>query len=276
MKKIISIIFTVLFFLVPFVVVHAADSVILTVDGDVEGEIYELLDNQIVTLELSKTNYSFDINDGDDITAWFTNIPSNLTATVDYNNLNTLDVLFEGYETSEIEEIIEVNIPDGVVLDNNSNPIGPLSNDVSTEDSKYIIKDLTPIAYYNEPSTVSGYVGETLETQYVYIKIENDAYNSSIINQTLRTYNGLTATVVEYVSNIAKVKYEGIPLVEDHSLIHSVIDKSYLTISSNNLIVPDRIDVLFDINVRPIVVQSVPEPEPPIIHTYSIPTTGIE
>ena len=71
-------------------------------------------------------------------------------------------------------------------------------------------------------------------------------------------------------------KYEGIPLVEDHSLIHSVIDKSYLTISSNNLIVPDRIDVLFDINVRPIVVQSVPEPEPPIIHTYSIPTTGIE
>ena len=276
MKKIISILFTVLFFLVPFVVVHASDSVTLTVDGDVEGEIYELLDNQVITLELSKTNYSFDINVGDDITSWFTNIPTGLTATVEYNNLNTLDVLFEGYETSEVNKVIEVNIPDGIVLDNYLNTIGPLSNDVSNEDSKYIIKDLTPIAYYNEPSTVSGYVGEQLEVQYVYIKIENDAYNSSIINEVLSTYNGLTATVVEYVSNIAKVKYEGTPLVEDHSLIHSVIDKSYLTVSTNNLTVPDRIDVLFDINVRPIVVQSVPEPEPPIIHTYSIPTTGIE
>ncbi|MBO7698518.1 MAG: hypothetical protein J6S38_05745 [Erysipelotrichaceae bacterium] len=275
MKKLILLIFSLFLVLFPRPVSANVD-VTVEVDNNVEGETNRDLNNQFVDLILSNDYYSYDVFIDDDISDWFTNIPEGLTASVSDVDDNYLTVEFTGQSAVEVDEVIQVVIPSGKVLDDFGNPIeGTLSNDPDTEDSRYLIVDLTIRAYYDRPSTVSGYVGEELDVQYVYIKLENDTYTTDIINAVLSTYNGLTATVIDTDDdNIATVRYTGTPLEEDHSLIHSVLDKDHLNISTESLIVPDRADVLFDIRKRSVEpdVSDQPAEQP----TYTIPFTGVE
>ena len=276
MKKLITLLILLISISIPFCI-RANVDVTLDVDNDVEGTVNTDLVNQSVTLTLSDFEYSFNVSVGDTITDWFTNIPSGLVAKVTSYNYDQITVGFSGQTDTEAERIIQVVVPSGKLLDGFDNPIeGTLSNDFDTEDSKYIIQDLSIRAYYNAPVTISGCVGEELIEQYVYIKLVNDTYKASFIGSVLSTYNGLTATVMEVDSdNIAKVRYNGTPEAEDHSLIHSTVKKDYLNLSDQDLTVPDREDVLFDIGSCQIIPEpTVPDEEPEII--YSIPTTGIE
>ena len=249
-------------------------TVTVSVRDDVEGIADESLLDPIVTLELSDTSYSFVVEDDEDITSWFTNIPYDIEAHVYDYYMNELYVEFTGTCPIGYKELIEVVIPGQYIHDESGNPLeGTLSNDPEIDGKYYIIEGLIPSIEYDRPSTVSGYVGEDLIEQYVYIKLTDDTYTDDIYEKILSTYNGLTATAIEVIENgVLKVKYTGIPEFEDHSLIHTTILKDYLSHNPIDMIVPDREDVLFDIRIRPVD----PEPEIPETPVYSIPTTGIE
>ena len=269
-----------LLILIPFRIKANVD-VTIEVERNVEGTTYTDLVNQFVDLELSDPDFSFNVEQGDDISSWFTNIPEGFTATVQEVDNEYISAYFTGQTDEAVDEVILVSVPSGKISYMGSEIEGVLSNDPNIEDSRYIIDELEIRAYYDRPSTVSGYVGEELEVQYVYIKLENDTYNSDIINATLSTYNGLTATVIDYdQNNVATVRYTGTPLQKDDSLIHSTLKKEHLNISQIDLVVPDREDVRFDIKERS-VTPDVPTPEDLPDQdddkpAYTIPHTGIE
>ena len=276
MKKLLTFIILLLLSFQPFAL-KANVGVTIQVDKDVEGTTYTQLVNQFVDLILDDDLYSYDVSINDDISEWFTNIPEGLSATVSSVDDNYLTVEFTGMTTVPVEEIILVTVPSGKILDDYGDPVeGTLSNDPETEDSKYIIDELPIRAYYNEPSTVSGYAGEQLTVQYVYIKLENDTYTDAIISDVLSIYNGLTATVISFdENNVAKVQYTGTPLQKDDSLIHSTLKKEHLTICEEDLSVPDREDVRFDIRERPVTPDEPGQDDEPSV-IYTIPFTGIE
>ncbi|MBQ1567551.1 MAG: hypothetical protein IIZ80_06650 [Erysipelotrichaceae bacterium] len=247
----------------------------IEVDRNVEGKTNTQLSNQFVNLELDDPDFSFNVEEDEDITSWFTNIPEGFTAVAEEVDNEFIKVSFTGQTSEAKDEVILVTVPSGKISYMGSVIEGQLSNDPDSEDSRYIITEQEIRAYYNQPSTISGYVGEQLEIQYVYIKLENDTFKETIIDSILSTYNGLTATVIDYdTDNIAKVEYTGIPLQEDDSLIHSILKNEHLNISENDLTVPDREDVRFDIRKRSITPDQLDQddPEP----TYTIPYTGIE
>ncbi len=247
----------------------------IEVDRNVEGKTNTQLSNQFVNLELDDPDFSFNVEEGEDITSWFTNIPEGFAAVAEEVDNEFIKVSFTGQTSEAKDEVILVTVPSGKISYMGSVIEGQLSNDPDSEDSRYIITEQEIRAYYNQPSTISGYVGEQLEIQYVYIKLENDTFRETIIDSILSTYNGLTATVIDYdTDNIAKVEYTGIPLQEDDSLIHSILKNEHLNISENDLTVPDREDVRFDIRKRSITPDQPDQddPEP----TYTIPYTGIE
>ena len=247
----------------------------IEVDRNVEGKTNTQLSNQFVNLELDDPDFSFNVEEDEDITSWFTNIPEGFVALAEEVDNEFIKVSFTGQTSEAKDEVILVTVPSGKISYMGSVIEGQLSNDPDSEDSRYIITQQEIRAYYNQPSTISGYVGEQLEIQYVYIKLENDTFRETIIDSILSTYNGLTATVIDYdTDNIAKVEYTGIPLQEDDSLIHSILKNEHLNISENDLTVPDREDVRFDIRKRSITPDQPDQDdhEP----TYTIPYTGIE
>ena len=247
----------------------------IEVDRNVEGKTNTQLSNQFVNLELDDPDFSFNVEEDEDITSWFTNIPEGFVALAEEVDNEFIKVSFTGQTSEAKDEVILVTVPSGKISYMGSVIEGQLSNDPDSEDSRYIITEQEIRAYYNQPSTISGYVGEQLEIQYVYIKLENDTFRETIIDSILSTYNGLTATVIDYdTDNIAKVEYTGIPLQEDDSLIHSILKNEHLNISENDLTVPDREDVRFDIRKRSITPDQPDQDdhEP----TYTIPYTGIE
>ena len=247
----------------------------IEVDRNVEGKTNTQLSNQFVNLELDDPDFSFNVEEDEDITSWFTNIPEGFVALAEEVDNEFIKVSFTGQTSEAKDEVILVTVPSGKISYMGSVIEGQLSNDPDSEDSRYIITQQEIRAYYNQPSTISGYVGEQLEIQYVYIKLENDTFKETIIDSILSTYNGLTATVIDYdTDNIAKVEYTGIPLQEDDSLIHSILKNEHLNISENDLTVPDREDVRFDIRKRSITPDQPDQDdhEP----TYTIPYTGIE
>ena len=255
--------------------ISANVNVTIDVDRDVEGKTYTDLLNQYVNLELDDPDFSFNVEENENITSWFTNIPTGFTAAVEEADNEFIKVKFTGQTSEPKDEVILVVVPSGKISYMGSPIEGELSNDADSEDSKYIITELDIKAYYNQPSTVSGYVGEELEIQYVYIKLENDTFKETIINKVLSTYNGLTATVIDYdTDNVATVRYTGTPLEEDDSLIHSVLKNEDLNISETDLTVPDREDVRFDIQKRSITPDEPAQDDP--TPAYTIPYTGIE
>jgi len=280
MKKLATLIIL-LFLFIPIRILANVD-VTIDVERNVEGKTYTQLTNQFVELELSDPDFSFNVEEGDDITNWFTNIPEGFTATAEEIDNEYIKVHFTGQTDEATDEVIMVSVPSGKISYMGSEIEGILSNDPDSEDSRYIIDELEIKAYYDRPSTVSGYVGEELEVQYVYIKLENDTYKSDIISAILSVYNGLTATVIDYDSgNVAIVRYTGTPVQKDDSLIHSTLRKEHLNISQSDLAVPDREDVRFNIRERS-VIPDIPTPEDlPAqdvgdIDAYTIPHTGVE
>lgn len=274
MKRFIPFLLLFLFLLNPFTL-NANVDVTIDVDRDVQGFTNQDLSNQFVYLELDDPDFSFNVSEDENITDWFTNIPEGFTATVEEVDNEFLTVRFTGQTEDAVNEVIEVSVPSGKISYLDTPIEGILSNDPGTEDSRYIIIDLEIKAYYNQPSTISGYVGEQLEVQYVYIKLENDTYTDAIINDVLSTYNGLTATVIAYDSdNVARVRYSGTPLQKDDSLIHSILKSQHLNISEEDLTVPDREDVRFDIKEKSVTPDTPAQDDGEI--TYTIPYTGVE
>lgn len=274
MKKLIIFLLLLITMCLPMKISANVD-VTIDVDRNVEGKTNTELSNQFVNLELDDPDFSFNVEENENITSWFTNIPEGFTATAEEVDNEFIKVRFTGQTSQATDETILVVVPSGKISYMGSVIEGELSNDPDSEDSRYIITELEIKAYYGRPSTVSGYVGEQLEVQYVYIKLENDTFKETIIDSILSTYNGLTATVIDYdTNNVAKVKYTGTPLEEDDSLIHSILKKEDLNLSEEDLTVPDREDVRFDIRKRSITPDEPgqDDPEP----AYTIPFTGIE
>ena len=274
MKKLIVFLLLLITMCLPMKISTNVD-VTIDVDRNVEGKTNTELSNQFVNLELDDPDFSFNVEENENITSWFTNIPEGFTATAEEVDNEFIKVRFTGQASQATDETILVVVPSGKISYMGSVIEGELSNDPDSEDSRYIITELEIKAYYDRPSTVSGYVGEQLEVQYVYIKLDNDTFKETIIDSILSTYNGLTATVIDYdTNNVAKVKYTGTPLEEDDSLIHSILKKEDLNLSEEDLTVPDREDVRFDIRKRSITPDEPDQddPEP----AYTIPFTGIE
>lgn len=285
MKKIISIFLLLLMSSTMFLKVEAEGSIEVNINGIVIGYVLEEIEPQDVSITISDP-YVFDgIDVGDVVTNWFEKengsaIPVNLAAKVKQVSDHELIVTFTGeieYTEPKGESRIIVIIPDGFICDTTTDNIhcGEQYN-APTDNAKFIIYDSQPSASYYEESTISGTVNKTLDEQYVKILLENCLAIDNIVDQQFSQENGLSAIVKSYESNIITLKYNGVPINEDHNLIHHIVKKEYLRNVSQDLTVLEPYTVKYDINPEPIVIVT-PEPkyDPPAI-IYEIPTTGIE
>jgi len=279
MKKIISI---AMIFLIAVGVkpIYANADLMIEVEGIVDGYVKEEINDKIVTLSLTDNNYIFDevfTSEGEDITEWFTNIPEGLTAVVTSYSENSLGVTVSGISEVECDLQIKVKVPDGpIVTKDYASSVDGLEN-IESDKAKYIIEKRIPSAEYTGPFTVSGYVKEDLDIQYIYIRLINTEATEKMLSSEIDLYNGLTGKVIEISEDqILKVKYTGNPENEDHSLIDIILSKE-LVDCNEDLKVPDREDVKFDINTKsePLVPEK--EKESKIVYvTHPIPQTGVE
>ena len=271
-------------------VVEASPMVMVEVENDVVGFVGEPMSDEVVILTLSDDHYKFHFDEenvDEDVTDWFTNIPDGLEATAFTSNSSSIAVHFSGKPKEESDEQIEVTVPEGYIIDGFGNEVeGDLSNTPS-DNAVYDIQKKVPSAIYDRPSTVSGTVGEDLEAQKVYIKLINTKPNGSMMKSVLDEKNGLTGKVVDYLSsdNILVVEYTGTPVAEDHDLISITLPAARLECGID-LKVPDREDVLFDINPKETTPEENPqdeeqepakqEEEKQETITHIIPHTGVE
>ena len=295
MKRIISMIIGLMMF-TTVNPIHANVDLEIDVEGMVNGYVNEPINGKVVTITLTDDNYIFDssaVDVGDNITDWFiTSIPDGLTATVTDFSESVLQVSFEGIVTEEYNKQISVTVPDPVIIPNDgSESIGDLDNEPSDK-AKFIIQKRVPSAEYTGPFTVSGIVKEDLEVQYVYIRLVNTKATENMMNAELDLYNRLHGKVVEVSSDqILKVEYTGVPENEDHSEIDITIPAA-LTECNEDLKVPNREDVIFDIDprqnesdtheetVKVIVDKQIETAEKEVVKyiyvQHSIPRTGVE
>ncbi len=238
-----------LLFCVLFLVheIDASPLVMVEVKNDVEGYVGESIEAQIVELSLNDEEYRFEVDDYDDVTEWFDNIPSGLEAYVLSHEDQSIRVCFEGTPLEESSEMISVNVPDGSIIDEVSeDSIGDLCN-IPSEDAMYRIVIRQPLAYYDREGIVKGTVGKKLEKQRIYVRLENTVCEASMMGHAFPEHNGLTGTVVGILpENVIVIEYEGTPLKKDKSLIHTVLSDEDLRCDMD-LIVPDREDVRFRI-----------------------------
>ena len=258
----------------------------IEVEGIVDGYVKEEVKDKVLTLTLTDNNYIFDdvyTSEGEDITDWFTNIPEGLSAEVTSYSENSLGVTISGITDNECDLQIKVKVPDGpIVTKDYASSVDGLEN-VESDKAKYIIQKRIPSAEYTGPFTVSGYVKEDLEVQYVYIRLINTKATEAMLNAEIDLYNGLTGKVVEISDDqILKVEYTGNPVNEDHSLIDITLSKE-LVDCNLDLKVPNREDVKFDINPKtePVIPDEPAKPEQkeetkPVYVTHPIPQTGVE
>lgn len=271
--------------------VYANADLMIEAEGIVDGYVNEEITDKIVTLSLTDNNYIFDeafTSEGEDITEWFTNIPEGLTATISSYSENSLGVTINGTTGQECDLQIKVAVPDGpIVTKDYASSVDGLEN-IESDKAKYIIAKCIPSAEYTGPFTVSGFVKDDLEVQYIYIRLINTKATEKMLNSEIDLYNGLTGIVIEINEDqILKVKYTGNPESEDHSLIDITLSKD-LVDCNEDLKVPDREDVKFDINVKsepekpdePAVPESVvpenKEDNKIVYITHPIPQTGVE
>ncbi len=285
MKKIMCLM--ILFFLaIGIRPIYANADLMIEVEGIVDGYVNEEVKDKVVVLTLTDNNYIFDevyTSVGEDITEWFTNIPEGLKAEVTSYSENSLGVTVSGTTAAECDLQIKVKVPDGpIVTKDYASSVEGLEN-VESDKAKYIIEKRIPSAEYTGPFTVSGYVKEDLEVQYVYIRLINTKATEAMLNAKIDLYNGLTGKVVEISEDqILKVEYTGNPENEDHSLIDITLSKELVT-CNEDLKVPDREDVKFDINPKtepvipdePVTPDTPSEPSKPV-YTHPIPQTGVE
>lgn len=254
-------------------IVEASPLLTLEATGIVDGYASENIGSRIVELTLSDRNYRFEVENYEDISGWFTNIPQGLSAiVVDHTEMDVY-VSFEGTPLKACEELIEVSVPDGSIIDKNAeDSIGILSNTPS-EKGIYRIEVKTPLAFYERESIVSGKAGEELMPQKVYVQLENTTCEASMMGHVFETYNGLTPRVIDILaSNVIVIEYTGTPINRDSSLIHTLLLNEDLRCDSD-LAVPDREDVRFDIAGKKEVPATVPVAEE---RPHVFPVTGVE
>ena len=251
----------------------------LIVKGNVEGEAGVTIACQVLDISITSKNHDFLIDEGADVSSWFADLPSGLSGEVLSVNGNQIQVNVCGTPTQEKYEAIIVRVPDGVIVEKDTQiSIGEISN-LPDEDAWYHIVSLIPEARYDRPAVIEGCAGEELELQYVYIRLLNTydefpMWQEPLILQT----NGLKAIVKDYDSEekIMTVEFSGIPQAEDHSLIHMQVGQELITYDED-LVIADREDVRFDIGVCEVPMEEKEEEkeeksDPP----YLLPKTGVE
>ena len=287
MKKIIRLLLWMIF-VTHFIPVSATPMYTLDVENSIEGKVGIPLDGTII-LTISDEAYEF--NEDylyEDVTDWFEKIPEGLSGEISQIEGNVAYIDISGTPTEKMDKHIIIKLPDDALIVEDEFVDG-VSN-LPDDKAKFIIGELDPRAQFDRPSTVSGYVNEDLELQYVYIKIIDTKPTFEMNGAILDIYNGLQGKVVEIdpENNVIKLEYSGIPFEEDHSLIEVVIAPE-LTESAKELIVPLREDVLFDIKVRKASAEPEPEKEKEVekviekvvevktvVVYHPIPHTGIE
>lgn len=281
--------------------VDAVGTLKIVISENVEGYIGETINSQTVELTFSDPSQYFfntdEINIGDDITSWFTNVPSgcNYTATVESVSETIVSVNFIGSidtGTLESETPIEVTIPyipdDPITIGineekyyilQNTNPYLSSLSEVDNTNAKYIIQQHPFEIAYKGPYTVSGIVGQEISPQIVEVEIisggpDGDEFDLSIENIDLPVVNGLTPTVTYLNPNDLEITitYTGIPTSPSQDLIHTTISKENMFKNIEDRVVPDREDVKF--NIVPITMQEDEEEENIVV--FVPPHTGIE
>lgn len=270
----------------------------LQAKGVVCGLTEDTLSSNSVTLTLTE-EYSFTgVEVGDDITSWFRNIPTHedsyfITASVSNFNNNIMVVEFAGMYDEDYSANVEVTVPKENIVGSN------VENDISNVPSQecfYLISSGEALAYYPDSYIVSGYVGEELVTYIVQIQLDgteplfNDEDYPLYSDTTyISSLAGLSFTT-EYnpVESILTITYSGQPEVECQELIHTTFTPELITSITEDLAVPDRIDVKFDIKVRELEEEIEEEQEPEEDDdeeeveqeeskaTYVLPKTGIK
>ena len=196
MKRII-IYATILFLALSYETIEASPLLMVEAEGLVDGYTGEPIGSKIVELKISDEDYYFEVQEDEEITDWFSNIPEGLEAYVSSVNGTQLYVSFEGTTAEEADEQIEVTVPDGFIIDSNSSDsIGDLENTPS-EKAVYKIISRNPLALYDRESIITGYVGEKLERQKVYIRLEDTTAESSMMGHEFPLHNGLLPVVIE-------------------------------------------------------------------------------
>ncbi len=252
--------------------VDASVLLMIEAEGVVDGFVGENIASKTVLLSLSDEDYYFEIDDYEEISDWFDNMPEGLEAYVARHDDQHILVSFEGIPLETSEELISVNVPDGYIIDSNSeDSIGDLHN-TPDEKARYEIKIREPYAEYERPSIVSGTVGEALSPQKVYVQLYHTTSEASMMDHEFPSYNGLLPKVVGIrPDNVIVIEYTGVPEKEDDSLIHTVLLNEDLK-CDRDLTVTDREDVRFDIGKK-----DVPVIIPPAVkQSHEIPVTGIE
>ena len=283
MKKLIFLLLC-LFILSSKNVIEASPLVMVEAEGIVDGYVGERIASKIIDLKLTDDNYYFEIDDYEEITDWFENIPEGLEAIVVGHIPTSIHVSFEGVPKEEKDEFIKVKVPDGHIIDSNSeDSIGDLENTPS-EKAVYQITVKQPLAEYERESIVKGTVGETLKAQNVYVQLYNTTCEISMIGHEFPIHNGLTGKVKDILANnVIVIEYNGVPIETDQSLIHTLLLNADLK-CDQDLPVADREDVRFDITEaeKP---EPTPEPTPEpvpekeviiIEKPYIQPVTGVE
>ena len=289
MKKIIAILVSVLCLFTTFRYrIYSVGDFNVIITNNVEGNVGTTITSQTVELTFDDINCKFikdNLSQNMDITSWFS-FPTGCNYTVKVNDctLEKLTVTFDGsvdYTATVGETPITVTIPyiEATPYVNNDDKVykAPI-DDVINTNAKYIIKDDFNIQY-DGPYTVSGIVGETLTPQIVRVEITSgaDEFKLELENKTLPVVNGLTPTVTEVDPDGAYIviTYTGTPINPSQDLIHTTILKENMLLEVKDRVVPDRVDVKFDIVAKNIPTPpSNPEPSEDI--TYTIPVTGID
>lgn len=245
-----------------------------------------VLEDQTSTISLDPSGqYEFtNISVGDNVDSWFsdlyTNIGTNLTATIEEVNTETLKVKFEGTAPSIAGTYdLIASIPDGHV-----NILGgaPVSGDITvsaSNEGKFIVHDYSQfvIKYINSESGIVGEVGTPITPQSVFIQIEDstidlddsDDFAATISSYTFDTVNGLTPSVKSYDEiDTIEVEFTGTPLSASHEQIALTIPAQMMQNKYCAISVCDP-SVMFNIvdNTKPII------PTPQVI--YEPPHTGV-
>lgn len=241
-------------------VVNASGDIKIYVENNVVGEIGNSIETTNVSLRLEPSSEMKFVNviNGQDITDWFTNIPDNLSAKVLSVSNNVLVAQFYGDIDSGLSEgdtPIEVCIPydstTAFVQQNSIDYIADLDR-VDNSKASYILSDPSFEIAYKGPYTISGKVGEDIGSQSIEIVINGgaDEFLDGIEGISLPVINGLTPTVTKWDDSGMEITitYTGAPIKPSHELIHTTISKDYMDLGVLDRVVPDRIDVKFDIN----------------------------
>ena len=257
----------------------------INITNDVVGKRGKTISEIEVELTFNEPEeYFFNVDnifEYDEITSWFTNIPVGCNYYVEVKSVTptTLIASFSGSidanapltEGTPITLCIPYTEGDEKIMAGVNYYMADLS-DVNNVNASYIVEDdVFEIEYYG-PYTVSGTVGKDIVSQDVVVHIKNRGpanidFDPLSLLQSLAIENGLTPTITSFddTLDLITITYTGIPLAKSKEEIHTTFPSSYMVNASEDIVVPDRQDVHFDIN----------EEGKPNVTPYIAPYTGV-